>query len=315
MKSIFLFFATLFLIVGCKRQDCRLKQWMESSDQVKVLSTTAQIGDLVVAVGGERVDPLVLIVGDLNPHVYELVKGDGEKVERADLIFYNGLGLEHGASLSALLHSNPKAVAVGEWIAAHYPDQILNQGGVVDPHIWMDISLWEKAIDPIREKLSAIDPEGAAYFAERARKLKKEMAEVDREVRSFVEKIPLEKRYLVTSHDAFHYFTRRYLAGPGEDHWEERFAAPEGLAPDGQLSPVDVRKIIEFLKKHEISVLFPESNVNRDSIRKIAAAGKELGLEVRICNEALYGDSTSGLSYLESMRKNAQVLSNHLRQG
>lgn len=313
-KHFCLFTAILFLIVSCKGPDSHLKQWMEESSKVKVLSTTTQIGDLITAIGGDRIDALVLITGDLNPHTYELVKGDGEKAERADLIFYNGLGLEHGASLSSLLQENPKAFSIGEWIASGYTDQILKQGEVIDPHLWMDISLWEKAVDPILERLSAADPDGADLFVQRAELLKREMAEADREIRSCIQAVPPEKRYLVTSHDAFHYFTRSYLAVPGEENWTERFAAPEGLAPDGQLNPIDIRQILEFLKRHRISVLFPESNVNRDSIRKIASVGKELGLEVRICSEALYGDSTGNLSYLESMRKNAQVIATHLQE-
>ena len=105
---------------------------------------------------------------------------------------------------------------------------------------------------------------------------------------------------------------RGYLSEPGEAEWASRFAAPEGLAPDGQLNPYDIQKILDFLKEKQITVVFPESNVSRDSIRKIASAGKEMGLEVRVCSEPLYGDSTSGLSYLEMMRKNGEVIARHL---
>jgi len=124
--------------------------------------------------------------------------------------------------------------------------------------------------------------------------------------------VPSEKRYLVTSHDAFRYFTRAYLADPGELNWDERFAAPEGLAPDGQLSPIDIQNIIDFLRTHHISVLFPESNVSRDSVSKIVSAGNESGLHLRLCRQSLCGDSLCGLSYLEMMRQNAEVISKHL---
>ena len=125
-------------------------------------------------------------------------------------------------------------------------------------------------------------------------------------------KVPAEKRYLVTSHDAFQYFTKSYLAEPGEIDWHDRFAAPEGLAPEGQLNPRDIQKIIDYLRVRKISVLFPESNVSRDSIRKIASAGRELGLEIRVCSEPLYGDSMSGLGYLEMMQRNAETIAKHL---
>ncbi len=132
------------------------------------------------------------------------------------------------------------------------------------------------------------------------------------QVLSQIQKIPTEKRYLVTSHDAFHYFTRSYLADPGETSWTERFAAPEGLAPEGQLNPRDIQKIIDYMRMKGVSVVFPESNVSRDSIRKIATAGKELGIEIRVCSEPLYGDAMSGLSYIEMMNRNADTITKYL---
>lgn len=288
--------------------------WTEgqAGGRLKVLSTTAQVGDLVKVVGGDRVESRVLIEGELDPHSYEIVKGDREKFSGADLIFYNGLGLEHGASLFSFLQNSPKAVAVGEEIRRRAPEKMIARGAVIDPHIWMDISLWKEGIDPIVAALSQADPEGALLYRERGDALAAEMERVHLEIRERLHQIPTEKRYLVTSHDAFHYFTRSYLAEPGESNWEERFAAPEGLAPEGQLNGRDLQKILGFLKEKNITVLFPESNVSRDSIRKIERAGKELGLEVRICREPLYGDAMSGLTYLEMMRHNAKVMAEYL---
>jgi manganese/zinc/iron transport system substrate-binding protein len=241
------------------------------------------------------------------------VKGDDEKFSRADLVFYNGLGLEHGASLSSLLRANPKAMAVGERIAETVPSKILKRGEVVDPHVWMDISLWKEGVSPIAEKLAAIDPEGAGEYRARASRLALRMERAHLELKEKLRTVPSEKRYLMTSHDAFRYFTKTYLAEEGESDWQDRFAAPEGLAPDGQLNPVDIRRMIEFLGRKRISVIFPESNVSRDSIRKIASAGSEMGLQVRVCSEPLYGDSASGHTYLEMMSSNGDVIARHLQ--
>ena len=301
---------------GCSSREGRghrLKSWMQDSSELKILCTTAQIGDLVAEIGGDRIKTWVLIQGDLDPHSYELVKGDDEKILSAAIVFYNGLNLEHGASLSSLLRSNPNAVPLGDKLADRFPDKILKRGSVVDPHLWMDISVWQLTIDPILEQLCSKDPEGEFYYRERADQLATKMGRVHLEIREKLHQIPPHKRYLLTSHDAFRYFTRGYLSVDGEANWQNRFAAPEGLAPDGQLSPVDIQRMIDFLREYRICVLFPESNVSRDSIKKIASAGQELGLQIRVCNETLYGDSMSGLSYLEMMQKNADVVARYLQ--
>jgi len=291
---------------------------MIPNGKVKALSTTTQIGDLVEEIGGDRVDHWVLMTGDLDPHSYELVKGDDEKFSRSDLIFYNGLGLEHGASLASTLRDHPSSISLGEWIQAKHPQKILTKNGLVDPHIWMDLSLWKETIDPIVQALSEKDPEGSAYYEQRSAHLKNKMVLLHQKMFDRLQKVPAEKRYLVTSHDAFHYFTKSYLADPKEgDQWTERFAAPEGLAPDGQLNPSDIEGIIRYLKEKKISVLFPESNVSRDSIKKIVSAGKELGLEISICSEVLYGDAMANQekgAFFASMQHNAEVIARHLEE-
>jgi manganese/zinc/iron transport system substrate-binding protein len=316
-KSFFILFLALILgsFLACSRTNrgSKLKLWMQESKELRILCTTAQIGDVVSSIGGDRVKTWVLIQGDLDPHSYELVKGDDEKIFFADTVFYNGLHLEHGASLSALLHSSPKSVALGDIIAHRHPEKILKRGEVVDPHIWMDVSIWALTIDPVLEKLIELDPEGAIDYQKRAQTLRERMQHAHLAIKEKLAEVPSSKRYLMTSHDAFRYFTRSYLAEEGEMDWQKRFAAPEGLAPDGQLSPIDIQRMIEFLKVHQISVLFPESNVSRDSIKKIASAGSDLGIEIRVCHETLYGDSMSGLSYFDMMEKNAEIVSRNLR--
>lgn len=305
LKKVILSFLAPLLMVGCSAPQ-------KPTDRLKILSTTAQIGDLVSYVGGERVQSQILIRGDLDPHSYEMVKGDGEKIQSAKWIFYNGLGLEHGAGLSSVLRTSSKSTAIGEKILSAYPEKALKKGDVIDPHVWMDISLWQKGVEPIVSTLSALDPEGASYYEQRGKELSETLQKAHAEVRALLQTIPSEKRYLVTSHDAFHYFTRSYLSDPDEVEWADRFAAPEGLAPEAQLNPRDIQKMIAYLKARKISVLFPESNVSRDSIRKIATAGKELGLEIQICREPLYGDAMSGLSYLEMMHRNAETITKYL---
>ena len=277
------------------------------------------IHDLAKSIGGDRVISLPLIQGDLDPHSYQLVKGDDEKLLGADLIFYNGLGLEHGASLAHILKSSSKATAVGDTIFQKFPEKILWTEGTVDPHIWMDVSLWMHAIDPILDVLIEKEPESAGYFRENAADLKKRMALVHEEIFTKLQEIPAEKRYLVTSHDAFNYFAKGYLASSEESlqGWEERFKAPEGLAPEGQLNPLDLQRIITHLQKHQIRVIFPESNVSPASIEKIVRAGLEKGLCIKISNAPLYGDamkSTSdrGENYLETMRHNADIITSQL---
>lgn len=323
------FLCTLLIalsLVSCDtRKSCddqaQLKKWMSDDGKVKVLATLSMIEDIVKQVGGDHIDTISLISGELDPHSYQLVKGDDEKLLNADLIFYNGLGLEHGPSFQRYLN-DVKATGIGDLINVSDPSAILQINGRSDPHIWMDISLWAKGVDMIVEKLSERIPEQRAYFENRGNTVFKQMMAKHEEVRKLLQEIPEEKRFLVTSHDAFNYFARAYLAAPSEksiDEWGKRFAAPEGLAPESQLSTTDIQKIIDHLAKYHIEVLFPESNVSLDSIRKIVNAGREKGLELTIADKPLYADAMGcpgmpGDTYLKMIQYNARTIADYLRK-
>lgn len=287
------FLCVLCAFLGGCGSASRLPPASESKG-MKVLSTTAMVNDLVAKVGGERIQCSVLILGEIDPHSYELVKGDNEKINDAAVVFFSGLNLEHGASLRHKLSLHPHAVSLGDCIRKEFPDCILLEQGQVDPHIWMDISLWSCAIAPIAEALSLQDPEGREYYVKRAQEAFEDLMKSHKELRLQMQKIPEEKRYLVTSHDAFAYFTRAYLATDEEflsEDWKKRMAAPEGFAPEGQLGAADLQKIIDYLIQYQVRVVFPESNVSPDALRKIISACKEKGVDVHFSSEALYGDS------------------------
>ncbi|MGE3533234.1 MAG: metal ABC transporter solute-binding protein, Zn/Mn family [Parachlamydiales bacterium] len=310
----------MLFLFGCSERKTRpvsnLELWMENNGKVKVLSTTAIIDDVVRQIGGDRIDHIPLICGEIDPHSYELVKGDDEKLSAAQVIFYNGLGLEHGASLRYQLEHHDNAIAVGQSIQERFPDQIIYVDGQLDPHIWMDIALWSNIIDPILQSLKELDPEGAAIFEQNADRLRESMLSEHRAIKSDFQRVPADRRYLVTSHDAFNYFTRSYLRTPDEteqSQWSIRFEAPEGLAPDGQLSASDIQRIIGHLCAYRIQVVFPESNVSKDSLKKIVHACRQKGLEVGISKEVLYGDAmgspgSNADTYLKMIRQNADVM-------
>jgi manganese/zinc/iron transport system substrate-binding protein len=322
--SIFFVWVLALFLVGCGQQADRheaFKKWIFDNGKVKVLSTTAMIDDIVKRVGGDHIDSLTLIQGELDPHSYQLVKGDDEKLTFADIIFYSGLGLEHGPSLHSHLNKNLKAVGLGDQIEKSDPSLIIKVNGQKDPHIWMDISLWVKTIPFIVKSLGERDPKHADVFRANGTALENELLKTHEEVGRMMREIPENRRYLVTSHDAFNYFTRAYLSEKNElvtGEWSKRFAAPEGLAPESQLSTTDIHGIIDHMRRFNIHLLFPESNVSRDSIKKILQAGQAYGLDIEIACCPLYGDAmgapgSDGDSYGKMIVHNAKMIANYMK--
>lgn len=320
-RSIFLACSLVLLAAACTggKNQSHLG-WKADSGKLRVLSTTAIVNDLVAQIGGEEIDKLTLISGSLDPHNYELVKGDDEKLAHAELIFASGLGLEHGPSLRRYLQESDKTVSLGDRIAAGEGSIAIYLEGELDPHIWMDASLWKMAVPVVVEELATRLPQYAELFRARGDALFQELTQLHEEVMSEIQAIPLERRYVITTHDCLNYFSRAYLASEEEralGQWQCRCDAPEGLAPEGQLSVRDIQSVVTYLQECGVPVLFPESNQSRDALIKIVKVGRELGMDVRVIEEPLYGDAlgevgSGGESYMGMMRHNARLIARSL---
>jgi manganese/zinc/iron transport system substrate-binding protein len=293
----------LILFMG----SCYKQEPQEVSLKPQVVSTTAMIAELVESIAQDKIVSQVLIKGDIDPHSYELVKGDQLKLKKADLIFYQGLGLEHGASLSAYLRSQSKAVCLGDFLKRSCPESLIEQDGYLDPHVWLDLDLWKQLIPFVSQKLIELVPDEQLFFEANAQRLTETMTSLDRAMLEMIQALPEKRRYLVTSHSAFRYFTRRYIAY--ESDWVDRCIAPEGLAPEAQISLYDIEKVVCYIRDHQVSVVFSESNVSKEALKKVIHVCHKSGLDVKLDPQPLFGDALfDGKRYLDMMWHNATLL-------
>ncbi len=277
----------VLLLFGCSRESA------VSTEQVKgkifILSTTGVIDDLIQMIVEDKIAHAALIQGEIDPHSYELVKGDDEKIGQAHLFVYNGLGLEHGLSIQAAIKRHNRTLGIGEEIVQQAAGKILQTGGQIDPHIWMDASLWVLSVKPLVEAICSLDPENSDFYIAQGKEAEKKLLSLHQYIQKKMEAVPEARRYLVTTHDAFSYFAKAYLT-KAED-WKERAQAPEGLAPEGQLSFFDIQRLVNHILDHKISVIFAESNLNQDSLDKIVDICRNKGVKVEVSSSKLYGDT------------------------
>jgi manganese/zinc/iron transport system substrate-binding protein len=316
IKVISLILIILGFFSSCSTpRESNLNDFMQEDGRLRVLTSTAMIEDMVKKIGGDSIKVISLIGPDQDPHSYEIVKGDGEKFEYADLIFVNGLSLEHSASMRYQTKRRSNVTYIGDEIKNKFPDRMIYVEDEVDPHIWMDISLWSEAISIVEKKLSDKDPKNQQKYSFNAEKLKREYLDFDTAIALKIRQIPDNKRYLVTSHDAFNYFVRRYFASQNEiknGSWRPRMQALQGLAPDQQISLLEIKELVNHIYKYKIEVIFAEANLSKDSLEKVKEAVSKKGLNIRIAKETLYGDTLGGLGYLQMMSYDASVLENNL---
>lgn len=272
-------------------------------DKPVAVATISILADFVRAVAGDKleVQSIVHVGGD--PHTYEPVPSDARRLAGAAIVFRNGLGLERW--LDKLIGSSRAArpvVTLTDGIAS------LNvacgeYAGSPDPHAWMDPQLALQYVGAVERSLGEHFPQHRAAFAANAARYSAELGALDRDIAALLAPIPAERRQLVTTHDSFSYFSRRYELKLVASIW--------GISTDTEPSAQEIARIIGAVRASGVAAVFTETTVNPKLMKRIAADAK-----VRF-GQPLYGDSVgapgSGTdTYLTMMRANARAIANGL---
>jgi manganese/zinc/iron transport system substrate-binding protein len=255
-------------------------------EPLRVVATTGMVGDTVAEVGGACVAVTTLMGPGIDPHLYRASAGDVERLQRAELIVVNGLGLEGQlGSLLTRLQTQRPALALAEAIIDEHPEALrLEDGEGADPHLWLDAALWSRAIDPLVRLLvgrEGLRPDCAEEVIANAERFRRELLALDAWMRESIASIPEGQRLLVTSHDAFGYFGAAYGI---------EVAAIEGISTESEASIADIREIAELVASRALPAIFIETTVSPRTIEAVQAAVRDRGGSVAIGGE-LYGDA------------------------
>ena len=278
-------------------------------DKPLVVATTPMVGDLVREIGGDRIDLVVLIAPGTDPHLWTPTRSEVMKVLEADAVFMNGLMLEGraGDAFARVELSGRPVVRVAEKLPKS--DLLTDQqnSSHFDPHVWMDPVLWAKTAPAVRDALAKIDPDGKASYDRNLTAFETAAAALDRDCSLAINTIPVAQRTLVTAHDAFGYFGRRYgLAVRGI----------QGLSTESEPSLGDIEELVGKISEERIPAIFIETTVSDRTVRAVVDGCAAKGHELKI-GEALYSDSLGRAGSAEGtwagmMRHNAKSIANAL---
>jgi manganese/zinc/iron transport system substrate-binding protein len=216
--------------------------------KVTVCATTGMVADLARGVGGDAVVVHALMGPGVDPHLYKATASDLVRLQRADLILYNGLHLEGRMqeTFERLSRSGRRVRAVTDGLPR---ERLIRTGaeGLHDPHVWFDVRLW-------------------------AASLRDRWTDLDRWARGRVATVPESRRILVTSHDAFGYFGRAYGF---------QVVALQGISTVTEAGLADMTQLTDFIRTRGVPAVFIESSVSPAGLERIRKdAGVKLGGEL-----------------------------------
>lgn len=272
-------------------------------DRVIVVTTFSILGDLVKNVGGDRVEVSTLVGPNGDVHVYLPTPGDARKLAAAKVVFVNGLGLE-GWLTRLISASGTKAsiVIASEGIKPRKMKDEHDIGDVPDAHAWQSVANAKIYVANIRDGLIALDPAGKASYDANATAYLGKLDELETQVAVAIAKIPVDRRKIITTHDAFGYFS---------DAYGMTFIAPEGVSTDAEPSAKELAKIITQIKMQKIPAVFMENITDPRLMEEIA---RETGATTggTLYSDALSDPSGPAGTYIDMMRHNVSEFSKAL---
>lgn len=261
-----------------------------SNGKLKVVATIGMIADVAQNIGGDLIEVKGLMGPGVDPHLYKATPSDIEALRSADVIFYGGLHLE--SKMGELFEEMAKSRTVVPVTGSIPEDQLLSPAafsGLHDPHVWFDVSLWRYAAQEIAKTLSESLPDMTAAIDGRAQAYIAELDKLDTYVAAQTQKIDPQQRVLITAHDAFNYFGKRYGF---------EVVGLQGISTEAEAGTGDVQRLVDFIVSRKIQALFIESSVPVKNIQAVQEAVKAKGWDVAIGGE-LYSDAMGSAGTFE----------------
>lgn len=292
-----------FLLVGCSGASIR-----PNPDGLKVVATTTIVGDVVRQIGGDKISLEVLFPIGADPHTFEARPQDVIAISNADILFLNGLELEH--TLEPLIEANAKGlvVEVSEGIEAlpfedSHEESVSSEEGhdhaVGDPHVWMDPNNVQVWVQKIVKTLSDTDPDNKTYYSENGDKYLNELANLNQWIKNEVININVNDRKLVTDHETFGYFADEYgfrVVGLVVN------SITTGAAPSAR----ELSELEDKIKQQNVKAVFVGSTVSPTLAQQVAS---DTGVKLVVLYTESLGAKDSGVdTYIRFMKKNVELI-------
>jgi zinc transport system substrate-binding protein len=271
--------AALALVLAPLASACGLNT---GSDRPTVVAAFYPLEYVTRQLAGDHVRVVDLTAPGVEPHDLELKVRQVAEISGADLVVFESK-LQPAVDDAVAQNAHGRSLDVA-------PDVDLQEG---NPHFWLDPLRLAKAADAIEERLAAVDPEHAAEYAANLAELHQELTGLDAAFSSGLQ--DCERNVIVTSHDAFGYWTR----------YGVRTESIAGLSPDAEPSAAHLDQLRSLIEKDGITTVFSEVLA---SPKMADVLSRDLGLNTAVLDPIEGVEKGSSSDYVSIMRADLAAL-------
>ncbi len=287
-KYIILLIALFYLSIG------------QAQDKIRIVTSASIFQDMAANIGKEKVECFSIVPIGGDPHLYEPKPSDAQLVKSADIILVNGLTFEGWiAKLIENSGTNAKTYTITRGVDVIQSDTYEN---AADPHAWMDAGNGLVYIENIKNALIEKDPTNSEFYSKNYESYRKEIADLNNYISTAIKTIPEKRRILVTSHDAFAYYGKKYGL---------ELNALKGISTEAEIQMSDMVRVKNRINESGVPAIFVESTIDPKVIRQIA---KDNNIDVggELFADSLGDENSEGSTYTSMLKHNTDVIVNAL---
>ena len=275
-----------------------------TTSKLKVAASFFPLYEFARNVGGNKTEVYSFLPIGEEPHEWEPSIQQIEELKGTKLFIYNGAGMESYVSkfMESGEFQNMTFVKATNGItllkadSAEDDKEILAQGGM-DPHVWNDPIFAEQEVINIKNAMQKADPANTQYYENNANSYIVKLVSLDKSIKTGLSNC--KKDTFISFHNAFNYFSNRYGV---HDIWIS------GMAPEADVPPQDIQRVIQIAKDNDVKVIFSEDLVDPRLANTLA---DEVGAQVLVLSP-LEGinqtEQQEGKTYLDKWYENLHNL-------
>ncbi len=261
-----------------------------------VVATASIFADMAEVISGGLVEVKTVVPIGGDPHIYEPTPGDAQLIAKADLILKNALTFE--GWLSELIENSGTKAAVVTITKGINPIESIQYKNSTDPHAWMSASNGVIYAKNIKDALVALDPLHTREYEFNYDIYKEQLLEVDQYIETEIQKIPEQRRILITSHDAFRYYGQRYGI---------TVEAILGTSTDADAQTSDLIRLNKLIQESGIPAVFIETTVNPKLLEQLATSN-HIEIGGKLYSDSIGDRDSPAPTYLDMLRFNTNTI-------
>jgi ABC-type Zn uptake system ZnuABC Zn-binding protein ZnuA len=294
--------SSLLFTAGCEKKE---EKPPAAAQELNVVTSVAPITSIVENIGGDKIRLVGVIPEGIDSHTFEPIPSDTKILAAADLILFNGLDLEtptlnlalaNKKSAAAILLLGNRTVTENDYI---FDFSFPKEQGHPNPHLWLNPQYAMRYAQFVRDELARLDPKNKMTYDENTAVFLKRLEALDQAIIEAAQTIPKNNRRLLTYHDSWPYFSRRY-----------GFQVIGAVQPSdfSDPSPKEVARLIEQIRREKVPAVFGSEVFPSPVLEQIAREAKATYVDKLRDDELPGKPGESRHSYIGMMLENLTIM-------